>query len=69
MGIIVNGSLFTLHTKNSTYQMKVDDKGVLLHTYYGKRTDETDYSYLISFADRGFSGNIAAAREIGRAHV
>lgn len=62
MGIIVNGSLFTLHTKNSTYQMKVDDKGVLLHTYYGKRTDETDYSYLISFADRGFSGNIAAAR-------
>lgn len=62
MGIIVNGSLFTLHTKNSTYQMKVDDKGILLHTYYGKRTDETDYSYLISFADRGFSGNIAAAR-------
>ncbi|MBD5541300.1 MAG: alpha-galactosidase [Lachnospiraceae bacterium] len=63
MGIIVDDSLFTLHTKSSTYQMKVDDKGILLHTYYGKRTDETDYSYLISFADRGFSGNIAAARE------
>ena len=62
MGIIANGSLFTLHTKNSTYQMKVDDKGILLHTYYGRKTDETDYSYLISFADRGFSGNIAAAR-------
>lgn len=62
MGIIVDGSLFTLHTKSSTYQMKVDDKGILLHNYYGKRTDETDYSYLISFADRGFSGNIAAAR-------
>lgn len=62
MGIIVDGSLFTLHTKSSTYQMKVDDKGILLHNYYGKRTDETDYSYLISFADRGFSGNIAVAR-------
>lgn len=62
MGIIVDDSLFTLYTKSSTYQMKVDDKGILLHTYYGKRTDETDYSYLISFADRGFSGNIAAAR-------
>lgn len=62
MGISVDGSLFTLWTKGSTYQMKVDDKGILLHNYYGKRTDETDYSYLISFADRGFSGNIAAAR-------
>ena len=53
---------FTLQTTHSTYQMKVDDKGILLHTYYGRKTDETDYSYLISFADRGFSGNIAAAR-------
>lgn len=63
MGIIINKNLFTLHTKNSTYQMKVDDKGVLLHTYYGKRTDETDYSYLISFVDRGFSGNIPKAKD------
>lgn len=63
MGIIVDGSVFTLQTKNSTYQMKVDEKGILLHTYYGKKTDETDYSYMISFADRGFSGNIAVARE------
>ena len=26
--------LFTLCTKNSMYQMKADDKGILLHTYY-----------------------------------
>ena len=29
-------SLFTLYTKNSMYQMKVDNLGVLLHTHYGK---------------------------------
>lgn len=54
-------NIFTLHTKNSSYQMKVDDKGILLHTYYGEKTDDTDYSYLIMHADRGFSGNIEAA--------
>lgn len=61
MAITVINNVFTLHTKNSTYQMKADDKGVLLHTYYGRRTDETDYSYMIMSADRGFSGNIDAA--------
>jgi alpha-galactosidase len=63
MGIIINNNIFTLHTKNSSYQMKVDDKGSLLHTYYGARTDETDYSYLIQMADRGFSGNIPLAKD------
>ena len=47
---------FTLQTDTSTYQMKVDSHGVLLHTYYGAKTDETDYSYLIVDGDRGFSG-------------
>lgn len=61
MAITVINNVFTLHTKNSTYQMKADDKGVLLHTYYGRRTDETDYSYMIMSSDRGFSGNIDAA--------
>ena len=63
MAIIIKDNVFTLQTKNSTYQMKADSKGVLLHTYYGKKTDETDYSYLISMQDRGFSGNIYEARE------
>ena len=49
--------LFSLCTKNSMYQMKVDNLGVLLHTYYGKRTENFDYSYLISCKDHGFAGN------------
>jgi alpha-galactosidase len=48
---------FTLHTKNTTYQFKVVEYGFLLHTYYGVRTENTDFSYLIRCADRGFCGN------------
>ena len=49
MAIIIDNEkqLFTLHTKNSTYQMKVGLYGVLLHTYYGARVDGQDLSYLI----------------------
>lgn len=49
--------VFTLNTKNSTYQMKADEHQVLLHTYYGARTDSSDKSYLCYPVDRGFSGN------------
>ncbi len=48
--------LFTLHTQNTTYQIKVDRFDVLLHLYYGART-EGDLSYLLTYTDRGFSGN------------
>ena len=47
---------FTLHTKHTTYQMMVDEYGFLLHLYYGRKTSGT-MEYLLSFADRGFSGN------------
>ena len=47
---------FTLQTIKSTYQMKVDAHKVLLHTYFGASTDESDFSYLIGPWDRGFSG-------------
>ena len=59
MAIIIDekNKLFTLHTQNSTYQMKADSLGTLLHTYYGKRIDDSDMSYLIVKKDRGFSGN------------
>ena len=59
MAIVLNEKkdLFTLQTDHTMYQMKVDDCGVLLHTYYGKKTSVCDYSYLITYADRGFSGN------------
>lgn len=45
---------FTLQMAKSTYQMKVDPHGVLLHTYYGASADESDFSYLIVPEDHGF---------------
>ena len=59
MAIIIDekNKLFTLRTKNSTYQMKADSFGTLLHTYYGKRIDDSDMSYLIVKKGRAFSGN------------
>lgn len=47
---------FTLQTTHTTYQMKVDDFGFLLHLYYGGKT-EGDMDYLLTYYDRGFSGN------------
>lgn len=49
-------NIFTIHTDNSTYQMQVDKYGFLLHLYYGRRTEGT-MDYLLTYADRGFSGN------------
>ena len=49
--------LFTLHTVNTTYQMKADSFGTLLHVYYGERSDDSDKSYTVCINDRGFSGN------------
>ena len=43
--------LLTISTDNSTYQMKVDEYGYLLHLYYGART-EGDLSYLLTYCDR-----------------
>ena len=49
--------LFTIHTQNTTYQMKADKYGVLLHLYYGRRT-EGCMDYLLTYADRGYAANI-----------
>lgn len=49
--------IFTLYTAHTAYQMKVDDTGVLLHTYYGANIGEDDLSQLIYHMDRGCSGN------------
>ncbi len=46
----------TLHTANTTYQIAVGVYGHLLHLYYGKRCD-ADMRYLLTYYDRGFSGN------------
>lgn len=48
--------LFTLNTRHTTYQFQVDAYGYLLHLYYGK-TVYSSMDYVLTFADRGFSGN------------
>ena len=49
-------NIFTLHTTNTTYQMKVDSYGYLLHLYYGPRT-MGNMEYLLVYMNRSFSGN------------
>ena len=51
-----NKKIFTLHTKNTTYQMMVDQHGYLLHLYYGAKNSGF-MDYMLTYADRGFSGN------------
>ena len=48
--------IFTLQTKQTTYQMKVDNFGFLLHLYYGAKVSG-EMDYLLTYYDRGFSGN------------
>lgn len=48
---------FLLNTKNSTYIMKRDEYGYLLHMYYGDRIRDKELGYLIQRQDRGFSPN------------
>ncbi len=54
--------IFTIDTKNTTYQMKIDSYGCLLHLYYGAAVRE-NMEYLLVYADRGFSGNPYEAKE------
>lgn len=48
--------VFTIQTKQTTYQMKIDDFGYLLHLYYGGKISG-NMDYLLTFYDRGFSAN------------
>lgn len=52
--------VFELNTKNTSYQMKVDCYGVLLHLYYGGRI-LGNAEHIITYVDRGWSGTIADA--------
>ena len=54
--------IITINTENSTYQMMIDEYGVLLHLYYGKRMSG-DAEHLLSYLDRGFSGNPGDVQE------
>ena len=54
--------LFSLETAHTLYQIKADEMGVLLHLWYGPRTD-ADMSYRIRTAHRGFCGNPYEAQD------
>lgn len=60
MAITVENNIFTIKTKHTMYQMKVDEYGVLLHLWYGKDTG-MNMDYLLDYPDLGFSGNIYEA--------
>ncbi len=49
--------IFTLHTRNTTYQMKADQYNVLEHVYYGARIDNCELSELLQCGERSFSPN------------
>ena len=53
---------FTLHTRNTTYQMQADRFGYLLHLYFGARAEGT-MDYLLTYADR--SGCCTSPHEAG----
>lgn len=50
-----NRKIFTIHTKQTTYQMQADAR-LPAHLYYGART-KGSMNYLLCYADHGFSGN------------
>ena len=55
---------FSLMTKNTEYQIKINELGMVLHTYYGKKVNGFDMSYLLKELDRGFSGNPYECRNV-----
>ena len=58
-----NNKIFTIQTKNSTYQMKVDDFNFLSHIYYGSKIENENMDYLITKTDVSFSGNPYEAKD------
>lgn len=62
MAVLYDGTknTFNLNTKNTTYQMKIDSYGYLLHLYYGSYIEDST-EYMLTYFDRSFSGNPYAA--------
>lgn len=54
---IENEKRFVLETANTTYQMKIDETGVLRHLYYGRRAGVSEMSFMFRSYDHGYSGN------------
>lgn len=51
-------NIFSLNTVHTTYQMKVDEYGVLQHIYYGGKI-QGDADYIIRYVDRGMGASIS----------
>lgn len=64
MGVIFNSkaNTITLHTRQTSYQMKINEFGILLHTYYGAKISDVDMSYLVRTGDVGFSAALSDAK-------
>lgn len=54
--------IFVLETAHTSYHMKVDALGHLLHLYYGKTIGTGDLMQLYPRTDRGFSPDYYAYR-------
>ena len=48
---------FLLNTKNSTYAITISKRGYVSHTYYGKKIDDEDVTYLTRQFEYGFYDN------------
>ena len=59
MAIVYNKKkkTITLHTTNTSYQLKIGNLNYVNHLYYGPYVRDDDLSYRICQYDRGFSGN------------
>lgn len=59
MGITVkDGKLFALHTKNTSYVFFLDDDGILVHLYWGKRIDRLeDFDVSTMEGEQGYHPN------------
>lgn len=64
MSIIFNreSQTLTLHTKETSYQIKMNEFGILIHTYYGPKINGDDMSYLVRTGDVGFSAALSDAK-------
>ena len=52
--------LFSLETRNTTYQLRVDEYGVIQHIYYGGKI-YGDSDYIVRYACRGMGASISDA--------
>lgn len=55
--------LFRLQTKTSTYQIRIDETGILRHLYYGLSVGAMDMGYLSSYQEQSLSGDIREPHE------